>query len=98
MIHRHVCDMCDMCDNYNHYSNTNLHIKRMYGRPEGQRQDVQSEGADEDWGTITVVQVTHHPPVFLPLTGYIQVYNCVCMCTPYSTEYFLKLEPAKDDK
>ena len=37
-----------MCDNYNHYSNANLHVKRMHGRPEGQRQDVQSEGADEN--------------------------------------------------
>ena len=72
-----------------------IHIKRMYGRPEGQRQDVQSEGADEDWGTITVVQVRHHPPVFLPLTGYIQVYDCMCMCTPYSTEYFHKFRACK---
>ena len=47
----------------------------------GQRHRVQSEGADEDWGTMTVAPVTPHPPVYLPLTGYIQVYDCVCMCT-----------------
>ena len=71
-IHRHVCDMCH---NYNHYSNTNLHIKRMYWQR--QRQHVQSEGADDDWGTMTVAQVTPHPPVSLPL---MVTCRCMIMC------------------
>ena len=44
---------------------------------------------------MTAAQVTPHPPVSLPLTGYMQMYDRVRMCTSYSTEY---LEPAKDDK
>ena len=49
-----------------------------------QGQHVQSEGADEDWGTMTVAQAPPCPP---SISGYMQAYDCVCMCISYSTEY-----------